>query len=204
MINSRERRLSLWSNATCAVPICEALTSCRGRRAHHAQMDRVGTWDIPHLAVRLLRRRSASGRRGAVADDARTREVGLRHSSCEAGEQSGAIRCGAGGAKGGDRGECGSAKHAPDLEPHKRVKGAWLAYGKHLPFGPEVGAVCGKAARTDLSGGREATRVPTATLAPLPLGSKPAVTAPQSRDGQFTASTGHKPLGLSRRHVMDL
>ena len=32
--------------------------------------------------------RSASGRRGAEADDARTREVGPRHSSCEAGEQS--------------------------------------------------------------------------------------------------------------------
>ena len=31
-----------------------------------------------------------------------------------------------------------------------------------LPFGPEVGAVCGKAARTDLGGGREVTRVPTA------------------------------------------
>ena len=62
-------------------------------------------------------RRSASGRRGAVADDARTREVGLRHSSCEAGEQSGAIRCGAGGAKGGDQGECGPAKHAPGAEP---------------------------------------------------------------------------------------
>jgi hypothetical protein len=31
-----------------------------------------------------------------------------------------------------------------------------------LPFGPEVGAVCGKAARTDLRGGREVTRVPTA------------------------------------------
>ena len=31
-----------------------------------------------------------------------------------------------------------------------------------LPFGPEVGAVCGKAARTDLCGGREVTRVPTA------------------------------------------
>src|SRR5688572_6906080 len=31
---------------------------------------------------------------------------------------------------------------------------------------PEVGAVCGKAARTDLCGGREATRVPTATHAP--------------------------------------
>ena len=31
-------------------------------------------------------------------------------------------------------------------------------------YTPEVGAVCGKAARTDLCGGREVTRVPTATL----------------------------------------
>src|ERR1700722_17230231 len=30
---------------------------------------------------------------------------------------------------------------------------------------PEVGAVCGKVARTDLCGGREVTRVPTATVA---------------------------------------
>ena len=36
------------------------------------------------------------------------------HSSCEAGEQGGAIRRGAGGAKGGDQGECGLAKHAPN------------------------------------------------------------------------------------------
>lgn len=55
----------------------------------------------------------ASGRRGAEADDARTWEVGLCRRSCEAGEQGGAIRCGAGGAKGRDQGECGSAKHAP-------------------------------------------------------------------------------------------
>src|SRR5215831_9565113 len=67
---------------------------------------------------------SASGRRGAVADDARPREVGLRHSSCEAGEQSGAIRCGASGAKGGDQGKCEPAKHVPDAEPGKRVTSA--------------------------------------------------------------------------------
>ena len=38
--------------------------------------------------------------------------------------------------------------------------------GSHtaLPLIPEVGAVCGKAARTDLCGGREVTRVPTAKL----------------------------------------
>src|ERR1700730_16418304 len=48
---------------------------------------------------------SASGRREAVADDARTWEVRLCHSSCEADEQSRATGCGAGGAKGGGRGE---------------------------------------------------------------------------------------------------
>jgi hypothetical protein len=43
--------------------------------------------------------RSASGRRGAVADDVRAWEVRLRHSSYEADEQRGATRRGAGGAK---------------------------------------------------------------------------------------------------------
>src|SRR6516165_6618043 len=95
-------------------------------------------------------------------------KVGPRHSSDEAGEQSSSFRYGAirerascggvGGAKGGDQGECGLAKHAPDTEPGKRVTGAGThtAGGSEnaLPFGPEVGAVCGKAARTDLCGGR--------------------------------------------------
>src|SRR2546421_9111804 len=40
------------------------------------------------------RPRSASGRRGAVADDARSREVRLCHSSWEADEQSGPDRSG--------------------------------------------------------------------------------------------------------------
>jgi hypothetical protein len=45
------------------------------------------------------------------------------------------------------------------LACHKRRN----ACGNRLPFGPEVGAVCGKAARTDLCGGRSAMSVPTAT-----------------------------------------
>ena len=49
-----------------------------------------------------------------------------------------------------------------DSEPGKRDTGRWLVYGTELPSIPEVGAVCGKAARTDLGGGREVTRVPTA------------------------------------------
>src|SRR5882762_4380506 len=43
------------------------------------------------------------------------------------------------------------------------VSKALARYGKSLPSIPKVGTVCGKAARTDLCGGREVTRVPTAT-----------------------------------------
>src|SRR5713101_3095506 len=41
----------------------------------------------------------------------------------------------------------------------------WLAYGAQSPWIPEVGTVCGKAARTDLCGGRPVMGVPTATAA---------------------------------------
>jgi hypothetical protein len=82
--------------------------------------------------------------------------------SWEADEQSGAIRSGVGGAKDRDQGECGPTQHVLDSGPGTRVTGA----GTHTAVGcrhtPKVGAVCGKAARTDLCGGREATRVPTA------------------------------------------
>jgi hypothetical protein len=44
-----------------------------------------------------------------------------------------------------------------------RANGLRRSLGKSLPSIPKMRAVCGKAARTDLSGGREATRVPTAT-----------------------------------------
>src|SRR5205814_8534247 len=85
-----------------------------------------------------------------------------------AGEQGGAIRCGVGGAKGWGQGECGPAKHVPDTEPDKRATGV----GPHTAnctsavcgHSPKVGAVCGKAARTDLCGGRSAMSVPTATV----------------------------------------
>src|SRR5262245_10650375 len=113
-------------------------------------------------------RRSASGRRGAAADDARSREVRLCHSSWEADEQSGLDRSGAGGAKGGGRGEREPAKHGPGTEPDNRVTGAGArtagarsAFRRHPP---KVGAVCPNWARTDLGGGREVTRVPTAIV----------------------------------------
>src|SRR5262249_35976766 len=76
----------------------------------------------------------------------------------EAGEQSGAIRGGVGGAKGGDQGECEPAKHVPDAEPDERVTGAGAHTASICRHTPKVGAVCGKAARTVLCGGRAMKR----------------------------------------------
>src|SRR5207245_9805789 len=98
----------------------ERRTTRRGQRPWHVQTllaREPGSRDRPFGN----RRRSASGRRGAVAGDARSREVRLCHSSWEADEQSGPDRSGAGGAQGGGQGECEPAKHAPDSEPGKRV-----------------------------------------------------------------------------------
>src|SRR5215469_9026114 len=95
MGTSQERRPYRVSNATRTGPLSEAMPACRGRRADHAQKDRVGTWEIPRLAraspllVRI-------GKGEPKADDERTREVGPSSSSYEAGEQGGAIRRGAG------------------------------------------------------------------------------------------------------------
>jgi hypothetical protein len=123
MGTSQERRPCRESNATWTGPLSEAMPACRGRRADHAQKDRVGTWEIPRSAraIPLLVR---IGKGEPKADDERTREVGPSSSSCEAGEQGGAIRRGAGGAKGWDQGECEPAAHGPDAEPGNRVTGA--------------------------------------------------------------------------------
>src|SRR2546430_7875043 len=72
---------------------------------------------------------------------------------------SGAECSGASGAKGGDQGECGPAKHVPDAEPDRRVTGAGTHTASYsCRHTPEVGAVCGKAARTDQGGGRAMKR----------------------------------------------
>ena len=155
MGTSQERRPCRESNATWTGPLSEAMPACRGRRADHAQKNRVGTWEIPRLAraIALLVR---IGKGKPIADDERTREVGPSSSSCEAGEQGGAIRRGAGGAKGWAQGECKPATLGPDAEPGNRVTGAGAQYVKPQAaicrHSPEVGALCGKAARTDLCG----------------------------------------------------
>src|SRR5215467_1055148 len=123
MGTSQERRPFRESNATWTGPLSEAMPACRGLRADHGQKDRVGTWEIPRSAraIPLLVR---IGKGKPIADDERTREVGPSRSSCEAGEQGGAIRRGAGGAKGWDQGECKPATPGPDAAPGNRVTGA--------------------------------------------------------------------------------
>src|SRR5262245_37520977 len=54
-------------------------------------------------------------------------------------------RSGVGGAKGGSQGEFACQRR-------------WSVYGDLCRYPPEAGAVCGKAARTDLGGGRAMKR----------------------------------------------
>src|ERR1700682_5453601 len=60
----------------------------------------------------------------------------------------------------GMRASTARAGHRAGKACHRR----WAAYGKFCRQAPEVGAVCGKAARTDLCGGRSAMSVPTAIM----------------------------------------
>src|SRR5262249_52166284 len=109
----------------------------------------------------------ASGRRGAVADDARTREVGPRHSSDEAGEQSEesplrrrlrgrSQRCRWSEGR-GPRG-IRTSKARTGLRARLACQTRWSVYGDLCRYPPEEGAVSGKAAGTDLGGGRAMKR----------------------------------------------
>jgi len=166
MGTSQERRPCRESNATWTGPLSEAMPALPGSKSRSRAKGSRRNLGDPAFG----QGNPASGphREGKpIADDERTREVGPSSSSCEAGEQGGAIRRGAGGAKGWDQGECKPATPGPDAEPGNRDTGA----GAHTSnrktaicrHSPEVGAVCGKAARTDLCGGRGAISVPTAT-----------------------------------------
>src|ERR1700730_6004040 len=45
----RGPRVFIRSKATCAAPLCEVLTPCRGLRPHHVQKDRIRSWEISGL-----------------------------------------------------------------------------------------------------------------------------------------------------------
>ena len=93
-------------------------------------------------------------------------EAGMARSSlpAQAAEQGRATGGGGGGAKGGGQGEREPMPHVPDTVPGKRVTGAGArTEGREASRQTsEVGAVCRKAARTVLCGGRPVMGVPTA------------------------------------------
>jgi hypothetical protein len=39
---------------TCAAPLREVLTPCRGPKPHHVQKDRIGTWEVSGLTGAAL------------------------------------------------------------------------------------------------------------------------------------------------------
>ncbi len=90
-----------------------------GSETPACQYDLRGNREISPLTICQCRRWPAPGRRGVIAGDVRRGEVGLAHSSGEAGEQP--ERSGVSGAKERGQGERGTATHAPDTEPGKHV-----------------------------------------------------------------------------------
>src|SRR4029077_2290564 len=51
---SQGPRVFIRSKATCAAPLCEVLTPCRGQRPHHVQKDRIGSWEVSGLTATVL------------------------------------------------------------------------------------------------------------------------------------------------------
>ena len=80
-------------------------------------------------------------------------------------------RSGVGGAKGGGQGEYAPAKHVLDFRTRLACHRRWSVYGNFCRHTPEVGAVCGKAARTVLCGGRAMKRTSLPLRAGSPCGS---------------------------------
>ena len=92
------------------------------------------------------------------ARHARLGEVGRLRSTWEAAEQGRAsVACGGGGGKAVDQGEPDVGGRVPDSEPDQHIAPPSSCAGCGFaltPPSPEVGAVCGNSARTDLAGGR--------------------------------------------------
>ena len=103
-------------------------------------------------------------------------------------------------------GNAGHPSTFPGTEPGRRVtaagahtasrKGQGLDPPSASPSEPEIGAVCGKAARTDLCGGRSVMSVPTATgaLARRAMRGRPRVAVRLSLDCACAARPA--PSGL--------
>ena len=169
MGTSQERRPCRESNATWTGPLSEAMPACRGRRADHAQKDRVGTWEIPRSAraIPLLVR---IGKGEPKADDERTREVDPAVVATKLANKAERSAAEPVEPRAGTKGNA-NQQHTGRTQSRETVAQCWRAYVKLqiaiCRHSPEVGAVCGKAARTDLCGGRGVILVPTATVSSI-------------------------------------
>src|SRR5215210_4910604 len=64
---SQGPRRSRVPKATCAGPLCEDPSPCRGLRPHHARRERVGTWETSSGPQSHKRSRAATGSREGEA-----------------------------------------------------------------------------------------------------------------------------------------
>src|SRR6202043_3635083 len=103
----------------------------------------------------------------------------------------------------GGQGEREPMPHVPGTGPGKRVTGAGArTEGREASRQTsEVGAVCGKAARTVLCGGRPVMGVPTA-ISFLSLRSSSVFSIPRSRSAEGTdAESGTEAISLKRKEL---
>src|SRR5215212_8445650 len=127
MAMSQGPRQSREPKATCAGPLCEDPSPCRGLRPHHARRECVGTWETSSGPQSHERSRAATGSRrrscrgtGEESDGS----IVLEKPSNKAVRSGG----GEGGRKGPSRRKRSMLKHAPDTAPasacHKRRRSA--------------------------------------------------------------------------------
>src|SRR3977135_3977123 len=158
---SRGPRVSIRSKATCAAPLGEVLTPCRGLRPHHVGSHRnlgdlvsgrrrrvLCVYGGPHWEGEEPKPMMHGHEKSDLVIVAMKPANKAKEAHC--GGVCGGERSGVGGAKGGDQGEYAPAQHVLDPEPGSRDKRAGAVYGHFRRHTPEVGAVCGKAARTVL------------------------------------------------------
>ena len=130
------------------------------------QKDRIGTWDISRLAVEELRERDGPHREGEEpkpmmyghekSDSVIVAVKPANKAANPAVEQSAARPAAAEPVerRAGTKGNADQQSTCRTLSPGKRVTGAGTHTANFCRHIPEVGAVCGKAACTDLCGGR--------------------------------------------------
>src|SRR5262245_15566397 len=171
---SQGPRVFTRSKATCAAPLCEVLSPCRGQRPHHVQRDRIGTWEISGLAVALQLREYGGPRRegeepkpmmhGHEKSDLVIVAIKPANKARKAhcGDICGGGRSRVGGAKGVAKGNTDQQSTYWTLS-QARVSKALERIRQLVPS--QTRSRMGKAARTDLGGGAcDETHVPTATV----------------------------------------